>query len=60
MTFKTHQTFSITAEGLIERVTGQLPSVIKLLAVSVTVAQASSTQLTARLLRRLADELERT
>ena len=58
MTFTRHTTFAVTQEGLIERGTGQLPSVVKLPALSVTVAPGASAQATARLLRRLADELE--
>ena len=58
MTFTQHVTFTVTAEGLIERGTGKLPSVVKLPALSVTVAPGASAQATARLLRRLADELE--
>lgn len=58
MTFTQHVTFTVTNEGLIERGTGQLPSVVKLPALSVTVAPDASAQVTARLLRRLADELE--
>ena len=58
MTFKTHTTFSITAEGIIERGCSDLPSAVRLPAVSVTVAPDASAQSTARLLRRLADEIE--
>ncbi|HUQ38064.1 MAG TPA: hypothetical protein VM144_16970 [Aestuariivirga sp.] len=60
MTFTQHVTFTVTSEGLIERGTGQLPSVVKLPALSVTVAPTATAQATARLLRRLADELEGT
>jgi hypothetical protein len=58
MTFTTHVTYNVTADGQMERREGQLPSVIKLPAISITVARNASTQVTARLLRRLADELE--
>lgn len=58
MTFTEHISFRVTSEGCIERSAGQLPSVVKLPALSVTVAPGASAQATARLLRRLADELE--
>lgn len=58
MTFSTHWTYTLDRDGNIERSTGQLPSVVKLPALSVTLAPGASAQATARLLRRLADELE--
>lgn len=58
MTFTTHVTYRVEADLTIERREGQLPSVIKLPALSVTVAPNATAQHTARLLRRLADELE--
>jgi hypothetical protein len=58
MTFTTHVTYRVESDGTMERIEGQLPSVIKLPALSVTVGPHASTQVTARLLRRLADELE--
>ena len=58
MTFTTCTSVTVTQEGLIERGTCQLPSVVKLPALSVTVAPTATAQATARLLRRLADELE--
>ena len=57
-TFTQHVTYNVTKDGTMERSVGQLPSVIKLPALSVTVAPDASAQATARLLRRLADELE--
>jgi hypothetical protein len=60
MTYRKHATFSITAEGVIERGCSELPSAVRLPAVSVTLAPDASAQATARLLRRLADELEGT
>jgi len=58
MTFTTHWTYTLDRDGHIERREGSLPSAVKLPALSVTVGQDASTQATARLLRRLADELE--
>jgi hypothetical protein len=58
VTFTSHWTYTLDRDARIERRQGQLPSAVKLPAVSVTVAPNSSPQLTARLLRRLADELE--
>ncbi len=58
MTFTQHVTFTVTTEGLIERGTGQLPSVIKLPALSVTIGPTARPKTTARLLRRLAKEIE--
>ena len=58
MTFKTHTTFIVTTEGVIERGCSDLPSAVRLPAVSVTLAPDATAQGTARLLRRLADELE--
>ena len=60
MTFTSHWTYTIDRDARIERREGSLPSTVKLPAVSVTVAPEASPQLTARLLRRLADELEGT
>ena len=57
-TFTTHVTYRVEADGNMERTEGQLPSVIRLPAISVTMAPNATTQATARLLRRLADELE--
>ena len=59
-TFSTHVTYTVTTDGLMECREGQLPAIVKLPAISVTVAPNASTQATARLLRRLADELEGT
>jgi hypothetical protein len=56
--FTTHITYRVESDGTMQRTEGQLPSVIKLPAISVTVAPNASTQATARLLGRLADELE--
>jgi len=56
--FIKHTTFTLTNEGVIERRTGELPSSVKLPALSVTLAPDASAQSTARLLRRLADEIE--
>ena len=58
MTFSEHVTYRVEADGRIERGTGQLPSAIRLPALSVTISPTASAQSTARLLRRLADELE--
>jgi hypothetical protein len=58
MTFTRHTTFSITNTGVIERGCSDLPSAVRLPAVSVTLAPDATAQVTARLLRRLADELE--
>ena len=58
MTFTQHVTYRVDADGHIERGTGELPSAIRLPALSVTVAPTATAQATARLLRRLADELE--
>ena len=58
MTFTTHVTYRVEDDFTIERREGQLPSVIKLPALSVTVAPNALPQATARLLRRLADEIE--
>jgi hypothetical protein len=58
MSFTQLITFTVTAEGLIERSTGQVPSVLRTPALSVTIAPTATAQATARLLRRLADELE--
>lgn len=58
MTFSAHWTYTLDRDGHIERREGSLPSVVKLPALSVTLAPGASAQATARLLRRLADELE--
>ena len=58
--FVKHTTFTLTNEGVIERRTGELSSSVKLPAVSVTLAPTATAQATARLLRRLADEMEGT
>jgi hypothetical protein len=58
MTFSKHWTYTLDRDGHIERREGQLPSVVKLPALSITVAPGASAQATAWLLRRLADELE--
>ena len=60
MTFSKHTTFTVTEDGVIERRTGELPSAIRLPALSVTLAPDASAQATARLLRKLADEIEGT
>ena len=58
MTFTQHVTYTVTTEGLIERGIGQLPSVVKLPALSVTVAPDATPEGTAMLLMRLADQLD--
>jgi hypothetical protein len=57
-TFATHLTYSVNADGAIERRTGELPAVVKLPALSVTVAPTATAQVTAKLLRCLGDEIE--
>jgi|GEM_PF-5917019 len=57
-TFSKHQTFSVDQDGNIQRRTSELPAVVKLPALSVTIGSYATPQKTARLLRRLADEIE--
>jgi len=59
MTFTRHTTISITEDGAMERRPGELPSVIRLAPVRVTITDGTGHRLAARLLRRLADEIER-
>lgn len=58
MTYRRHVTFSISQEGVIERGSNDLPAAVRLPLISITLAPDASAQVTARLLRRLADELE--
>ncbi len=56
--FAEHTTYRLNSDGSIERSTGQMPAVLKLPPVSVTTPAWAEPRVTARLLRRLADELE--
>lgn len=58
MTFTTHWTYNINADGQMERREGQLPAVIKRSPVSVTVLDITDLCLACKLLRQLADEME--
>lgn len=58
MTFATHSTYNIDADGRIERREGQLPAVIKRSPVSITVLDGTDLYLACKLLRQLADDLE--
>ena len=58
MTFTTHWTYNIEADGRMERREGQLPAVIKRSPVSVTVLDGTDLCLACKLLRQLADEME--
>ena len=57
-TFAQHVAYRVDYDGQIERRTSELPSVVKLPALSVTVGPFCTPQKIARLLRRLADEIE--
>ena len=57
-TFAKHMVYTVTPDGVIERRTTELPSIVKLQAVTVSLAPDATPQRTARLLRRLANELE--
>ncbi len=57
-TFRKHLTFTIIVEGQIELREGQLPAAVALPALSVTTAIDADWRGTAKLLRRLADEIE--
>lgn len=56
--FAKHVTYRVEADGRIERSEGHMPAVLKLPPVSVTMPVWADPRETARLLRRLADELE--
>ena len=58
MTFARNLQFRVDADGHIDRHEGQLPAVVRLPPVSVTVPADADRRETARLLRLLADELE--
>ena len=58
MTFTTHWTYNIDADGQMERREGQLPAVIKRSPVSVTVLDGTDLWLVCRLLRQLVDDME--
>ena len=58
MTFTTHWTYNIDADGKIERREGQLPTVIKRSPFSVTVVDGTDLRLACKLLRQLADDME--
>ena len=58
MTFTTHCTYNIDADGQMERREGQLPAVIKRSPVSVTVLESTDLCLACKLLRQLADVME--
>ena len=59
MTFTTHWTYNIEADGRMERREGQLPAVIKRSPVSVTVVDGTDLQLVCRLLQQLVDDMDR-
>ena len=59
MTFTRHHTYSLEPDGQMSRRHGELPSVIRLAPVRVTITDGTGHRLAARLLRRLADEIER-
>ena len=56
MTFTTHCTYNIDADGRVERREGQLPAVIKRSPVSVTVVDGTDLRLACKLLRQLAND----
>jgi hypothetical protein len=60
MSAKTHATitFTVTSDGSMKRRQDQLPWMIHPPSLSVTMPASASMQATARLLRRLADEIE--
>ena len=58
-TFASHVSYSVDHDGQIQRRTSELPAVVKLPALSVTVGPYATPQRTARLLRMLANEIER-
>lgn len=59
MTFTRHTTISIDATGTMARRIGESPAIIRRPPVAVTLADGTDAHLAARLLRRLADEIER-
>lgn len=59
-TFRTHTNYIVDSEGRVERRDGQLPAVIHLPPISVSVPEAADPKVTATLLRRLVDEIEGT
>jgi hypothetical protein len=59
VTYTKITSIAITADGSIEQTTTELPSIIKPPAVRVSIPKTTGHRLAARLLRRLADEIER-
>ena len=57
-TFRDHPVFTIDGNGQITRSTGTLPAAVSLPPVRVSLAADTHQLIAARLLRRLADELE--
>jgi len=56
--FRTYTNYIVDSEGRVERRDSQPPAVIHLPPVSVTTPESADPQVTARLLRQLADEIE--
>jgi len=57
--FTRHHTYSLEPDGAMDRRQGELPAIIRLAPVRVSITDGTDHRLAARLLRRLADEIER-